>query len=52
MVTGHPHSGTPEALTSNGTIIVSTDAYTIQLGKLELKYDPQKDKITSHKKSS
>ena len=48
MVTGHPHSGTPEALVSNGTIIVSTDAYTIELGKLELIYDKKTDKITSY----
>ena len=49
MVTGHPHSGTPEPLISNGTIIVSTDAYTIELGKLELTYDPKTDKITKYK---
>lgn len=49
IVTGHAHTGTPEALVSNGTIIVSTDAYTIQLGKLELVYDKKKDKIVSHK---
>ncbi|MEZ5308839.1 MAG: bifunctional UDP-sugar hydrolase/5'-nucleotidase [Pyrinomonadaceae bacterium] len=49
MITGHPHSGTPEALVSNGTIIVSTDAYTIELGKLELVYDTKLKRITSHK---
>ncbi|NNE99419.1 MAG: bifunctional metallophosphatase/5'-nucleotidase [Pyrinomonadaceae bacterium] len=49
MVTGHPHSGTPKPLVSNGTIIVSTDAYTIELGKLELIYNKETDKITSHK---
>jgi len=49
MVTGHPHSGTPRPLVSNGTIIVSTDAYTIELGKLELNYDKKTDKITSFK---
>ena len=49
MVTGHPHSGTPQPLVSNGTIIVSTDAYTIELGKLELTYDKKTDKITSYK---
>ena len=49
MITGHPHSGTPEPLVSNGTIIVSTDAYTIELGKLEITYDKKKDKITSYK---
>ncbi len=49
MITGHPHSGTPEPLVSNGTIIVSTDAYTIELGKLEITYDKKKDKITDYK---
>lgn len=49
MITGHPHSGTPEPLISNGTIIVSTDAYTIELGKLEITYDKKRDKITDYK---
>ena len=49
MITGHPHSGLTEPLISNGTIIVSTDAYTIELGKLEITYDKKKDKITSYK---
>jgi len=49
MVTGHPHIGTPEALVSNGTLIVSTDAYGIELGKLNLVYDTKTDKITSYK---
>ncbi|MCC7308646.1 MAG: bifunctional metallophosphatase/5'-nucleotidase [Acidobacteria bacterium] len=49
MITGHPHSGTPEPLISNGTIIVSTDAYTIELGKLEITYDKKLDKITDYK---
>ncbi len=49
IVTGHAHQGTPQPLVSNGTIIVSTDAYTIELGKLELTYDTKTDKITSFK---
>lgn len=49
MITGHPHSGLSEPIISNGTIIVSTDAYTIELGKIELVYDKKKDKITSYK---
>lgn len=49
MITGHPHSGTPMPLISNGTVIVSTDAYTIELGKLEITYDKRLDKITSYK---
>lgn len=49
MVTGHAHQGTKEPLLSNGTIIVSTDALGIELGKIELTYDPSTDKITSFK---
>jgi 2',3'-cyclic-nucleotide 2'-phosphodiesterase (5'-nucleotidase family) len=49
LVTGHAHQGTKEALISNGTIIVSTDALGMELGKLELSYDPTTDKITSFK---
>ncbi len=48
MISGHPHSGIPEPLISNGTIIVSTDAYTIELGKLELTVDTQRKRITSY----
>lgn len=51
MITGHPHSGTPEPLISNGTIIVSTDAYTIELGKLDLTYNRDTDEITSYQNS-
>ncbi len=49
IVTGHAHQGTPQPLVSNGTIIVSTDAYTIELGKLEITYDKKTDKVTSFK---
>jgi 2',3'-cyclic-nucleotide 2'-phosphodiesterase (5'-nucleotidase family) len=49
LVTGHAHQGTKEPLISNGTIIVSTDALGMELGKLELKYDPKADKITYYK---
>lgn len=49
MITGHPHSGLSEPLNVNGTLIVSTDAYTIELGKLELVYDKSADKIKSYK---
>lgn len=49
IVTGHAHQGTPVPLVSNGTIIVSTDAYTIELGKLEITYDKRSDKVTSFK---
>jgi len=49
MVTGHAHQGTKEPLISNGTLIVSTDALGIELGKIELSYDPATDKIVSYK---
>jgi 5'-nucleotidase / UDP-sugar diphosphatase len=49
IVTGHAHQGTPEPLISNGTIIVSTDAYTTELGRLEISYNQKLDKITSYK---
>ena len=49
MITGHPHSGISEPVVANGTIIVSTDAYTIELGKLEISYDKRLDRITSYK---
>lgn len=49
MITGHPHSGTPTPIVANGTIIVSTDAYTIELGKLEITYDKKLDKIVDYK---
>ena len=49
MITGHPHSGLSEPINVNGTLIVSTDAYTIELGKLEITYNKKQDKITNYK---
>jgi 5'-nucleotidase / UDP-sugar diphosphatase len=49
IVTGHAHQGTPQPLVSNGTLIISTDAYTVQLGKLEIAYNKKSDKITDYK---
>ena len=48
IISGLAHQGTPKALVSNGTIIVSTNAYTTELGKLKIKYDTEKDQIISH----
>jgi len=48
LITGHAHQGTPEALVSNGTIIVSTDALGIEVGKLEIQYNRKQDKITNY----
>ena len=49
IITGHAHQGTPQPLVSNGTLIVSTDALGIELGKLEISYNSESDKITSYK---
>ena len=49
IVTGHAHQGTPEALVSNGTLIVSTNALGMELGRLDLVYNVKTDKIVSHK---
>jgi 5'-nucleotidase / UDP-sugar diphosphatase len=49
IITGHAHKGTPEALISNGTLIVSTDALGIELGRLDITYNKKSDKITAHK---
>lgn len=49
IVTGHAHQGTPKALVSNGTLIVSTDALGMQLGKLDLVYNLKTQQIVSHK---
>jgi 5'-nucleotidase / UDP-sugar diphosphatase len=38
IITGHAHHGTPQALISNGTIIVSTDALGLEVGKLNIQY--------------
>ena len=48
IVSGHTHQGTAKALVSNGTIIVSTNAYTSELGKLDIQIDTTKGRVTSH----
>ena len=48
IVTGHAHQGTDKALVSNGTIIVSTNATSTELGKLKIKYDTEEKRIISH----
>ena len=48
IVTGHAHQGTDKALVSNGTIIVSTNATSTELGKLQIKYDTDRKRIVSH----
>ncbi len=49
IITGHAHTGTPQALISNDTIIVSTNAYTSELGELQIFFDTEKKEIVSHK---
>ncbi|MBL7996181.1 bifunctional metallophosphatase/5'-nucleotidase [bacterium] len=51
IITGHAHQGTHQPLISNGTIIVSTDALGMEVGELDIQYDPGKDKITGFKNS-
>jgi len=45
IITGHAHTGTPQALISNDTIIVSTNAYTSELGELQIFFDTEKKKL-------
>jgi len=49
LITGHAHQGTIQPLEANGTLIVSTDALGMELGKLELNYNPATDKITGYR---
>lgn len=49
MITGHAHQGTPQPIISNGTLIVSTNALGIEVGKLEICYNSMSDKIFAHK---
>jgi 5'-nucleotidase/UDP-sugar diphosphatase len=51
LITGHAHQGTQDAIVSNGTLIVSTDALGIEVGKLEIEYDKGLDKITKYTNS-
>ena len=48
IVSGHAHTGTPDALKVNDTLIVSTNAYTTELGKLEISFDKQSKKVVSY----
>lgn len=48
LITGHAHQGTSQVLVSNGTLIVSTDALGIELGRLEIIYNPETDRISSY----
>lgn len=48
LITGHAHVGTPEPIKVNETLIVSTDAYGINLGKLVVNIDDKSRKITGY----
>jgi 5'-nucleotidase len=49
IITGHAHVGTPKPIKVNNTLIVSTDAYGIDLGKLVLNIDDSNKKITGYR---
>jgi 5'-nucleotidase/UDP-sugar diphosphatase len=42
LVTGHAHSGLPQAVTQDGRILVRVKGYAEELGRLELKVDTEK----------
>lgn len=48
LITGHAHKGTPEPIKTGNTLIVSTDAYTIELGKLVLDWNPETKKVDNY----
>lgn len=45
LITGHAHVGTPQPIKVNNTLIVSTDSYGINLGKLVLDVNDKTKKI-------
>lgn len=45
LVTGHAHVGTPEVIEVNDTLIVSTDGYGINVGKLTIDFDEKAGKV-------
>lgn len=49
LITGHAHVGTPEPIKVNDTLIVSTDAYGINVGKLVLDINDKTKKIDNYK---
>ncbi|MGL6312583.1 bifunctional metallophosphatase/5'-nucleotidase [Vibrio sp. WXL103] len=48
LVTGHAHVGTPEPIEVNDTLIVSTDGYGINAGKLVLDFDEENRTIRGY----
>lgn len=48
LITGHAHVGTPEPIKVNDTLVVSTDAYGTDIGKLVLNFNPRTKRIDSY----
>lgn len=48
LITGHAHVGTPDPIQVNDTLIVSTDAYGVNVGKLNLDFDPKTQTIRDY----
>jgi 2',3'-cyclic-nucleotide 2'-phosphodiesterase (5'-nucleotidase family) len=48
LITGHAHVGTPEPIKVKDTLIVSTDALGINLGKLVIDYNEKTKKIDGY----
>lgn len=48
LITGHAHVGTPEPIKVNDTLVVSTDAYGTDIGKLVLDFNPRTKKIDGY----
>lgn len=48
LITGHAHVGTPEPIKVNDTLVVSTDAYGTDIGKLVLDFNPKTKKIDGY----
>lgn len=48
LITGHAHVGTPDPIKVNDTLVVSTDAYGTDIGKLVLDFNPKTKKIDGY----
>ncbi|WP_299694737.1 bifunctional UDP-sugar hydrolase/5'-nucleotidase [uncultured Vibrio sp.] len=48
LITGHAHVGTPEPIEVNDTLIVSTDGYGINVGKLVLDFNEKTRTISGY----
>lgn len=48
LITGHAHVGTPKPIQVNDTLILSTDAYGVNVGKLVIDFDEDKRDIRGY----